>query len=79
MNVEDINGENYSNILHAELKLNLDIDYIGDCELKAKGWFEKDNCFTIEAICLSTGDLIDAYHYGSKREYESDLKTINKK
>jgi sulfur relay (sulfurtransferase) DsrF/TusC family protein len=78
MNVEDIKIDNYNNILHAELKFDLEHDYIVDCKLVGKGFDEKNNIFTIQALDLSIRSIIDAYHYGSKREYESDLKTIKK-
>jgi len=78
MNVEDIKKENHINIQHGELKFDLDNNYITDCKLMGKGWNEKDDCFTIQAIDISIKSLIESYHYGNKKEYEQDLKTIKK-
>ena len=78
MNAEDINNENYSNILNKDLQHSLEIDYLSDCELKGIGWDERNHVFIIQATCLATGDLIDSYNYSYKREYEQDLKTIKK-
>ncbi len=76
MNVEDIKKENYSNILHAELKFNLEHDYIVYCRLIEYGWDKKGHCFSIYALENGSDEIITGFHYGSIHKYKADLLTI---